>query len=276
MRSSSTRSIARRRAVAILTGVLIAVVVPSKAPSFAQENGASLRPFVLPIPPNQTWYVCQGYAGDVTHEGVIALDFSLAPSSAGSKGCMAGTKYSSAGSVVSSPGAGTAKRWPGCCGDDFICVNLDSGGSVAIGHLDNRVPDGTRVGTAERVGTVAWPNSSNGNYAHIHVQAHQDWDCTKGGDPVAFDTAHGFKWQCTPDLPYVGGDNQYSDLAVRRCPVPVSDDGNGPRATPDRDSRHRARERDRLGGESRLVVILGAMIEWLGGVAGGVTGATSR
>jgi hypothetical protein len=34
---------------------------------------------------------------------------------------------------------------------------------------------------------------------------------------VAFDVAHGFKWACTPDLPYAGVTNQYSGLSVRRC-----------------------------------------------------------
>lgn len=179
--------------------------------------GASTRPFVLPIPPGQTWYVCQGYNGQVTHDGALALDLSLERRSAGSRGCTAGSRYSSAGSVVSSPAAGTAFRWPGCCGDDFVCVNLDSGGSVALGHLSNRVASGTRVATGARVGTVAWPHPSNGDYAHIHVQAHPAADCTEGSDPVAFDVAHGFKWACTPDLPYSGAANQYSGLAVSRC-----------------------------------------------------------
>ena len=141
---------------------------------------------------------------------------------------MAGSKYSSAGAVVSAPAAGTAHRWPGCCGDDFVCINLDSGGSMAIGHLTDRVPSGTRVPTGGRIGTVAWPHSSNGDYAHIHVQVHQSPNCTEGSDPVAFDVAHGFKWSCMPDLPYSGALNQYSGLAVSRCSK-TSVDREGPR-----------------------------------------------
>jgi len=130
---------------------------------------------------------------------------------------MSSSKYTSAGSIVSSPAAGTAYRWPGCCGDDFVCVNLDSGGSVALGHLDNRIASGTRVATGAPVGTVAWPHRSNGDYAHIHIQVHGQPNCTKGSAPLALDVAHGFKFACTPDLPYSGAANQYSGLAVRRC-----------------------------------------------------------
>lgn len=177
---------------------------------------------VLPIPPDQKWYVCQGYEGQITHEGTPALDLSRDPGSPGPQGCMAGSKYSSAGSVVSSPATGTAYRWPGCCGHDFVCINIDSGGSVAIGHLSKRIASGTRVEIGARIGSVAWPHPANGDYAHIHVQAHPSPDCTEGEDPVAFDTAHGFKWQCTPNLPYSGAVNQYSGLAVERCPSPGS------------------------------------------------------
>ena len=185
-------------------------------PSSPQALAASGR-VELPIPAGQTWYVCQGYNGLVSHEGVPALDISLEPRSAGSKGCLAGSKYTSAGSVVSSPGPGAAYQWPGCCGDDFVCVNLDSGGSIAVGHLDDRIPHGSRVQAGTTIGSVAWPQPSNGDYAHIHVQAHPETNCTEGSDPVAFDVAHGFRWACMPDLPYSGAPNQYAGLAVKGC-----------------------------------------------------------
>ncbi len=202
---------------AFFAATLVALAIAIAAGALVTPALASTSPLVLPIPPGETWYVCQGYNGQVTHAATPALDLSFARQSAGPAGCFAGTKYSSAGSVVSSPGAGTAYRWPGCCGDDFVCVNLDSGGSVAIGHLSDRVPSGTRVPTGGRLGTVAWPGDPNGDYAHIHVQVHPDSGCTEASDPVAFDTAHGFKWACTPDLPYSGERNQYSGFAVSRC-----------------------------------------------------------
>lgn len=206
-----------RPAMALLAVVAMTVMVLPVNGAAAATAPSSQRSLVLPIPPDQTWYVCQGYNGQITHGGQPALDLSSEARSAGSQGCLAGSKYSSAGSIVTSPGAGVASRWPGCCGDDFVCVDLDSGGSVAIGHLSNRVPDATRVATGQRIGTVAWPHRSNGDFAHVHVQAHPAWGCTDGGDPVAFDVAHGFKWRCTPDLPYSGAANQYSGMAMRRC-----------------------------------------------------------
>ena len=210
--------------IVALMGSLMILVGPGPSGGTLATASPTTRPLVLPIPPGQTWHVCQGYNGELTHAGLPALDLSRARQSIGSKGCMAGSKYSSAGSIVSSPAAGTAYRWPGCCGDDFVCVNLDSGGSVAIGHLSDRVSDGTRVGTGTRIGTVAWPHSANGDYAHIHVQVHPGPDCTEGSDPVAFDVAHGFRWACTPDLPYSGAPNQYAGLSVSRC---ASNDGDG-------------------------------------------------
>lgn len=213
--------------ILMLGSVVILTGIPRSARSV---ESSTTRPLVLPIPPGETWYVCQGYNGELTHSGTPALDFSRAKQSAGSKGCMSGSKYSSAGAVVSAPAAGTAYRWPGCCGDDFVCINLDSGGSAAIGHLSARVPSGTRVGTGDRIGTVSWPHSSNGDYAHIHVQAHANPDCTEGSEPVAFDVAHGFKWSCTPDLPYSGVPNQYSGLAVSRC-ADAPNDGQEARDT---------------------------------------------
>ena len=192
------------------------------------EAATARPPLLLPIPQGETWYVCQGYHGEITHGGVLGLDLSIARKSVGRSGCLSATRYSSAGAVVSSPGTGIAHRWPGCCGDDFVCVELDRGGSIAIGHLSDRVATATRVAAGQRIGTVAWPASSNGDYSHIHVQAHSGPDCTKGSGPVAFDVAHGFRWACTPDLPYSGSVNQYSGLALTRCR-----DDAAPRARPD-------------------------------------------
>ncbi|MDQ4145359.1 MAG: hypothetical protein M3198_16780 [Actinomycetota bacterium] len=208
--------------IALLVAILSVFVLSSGStagPSFDRDR--SSRPFALPIPAGQTWYVCQGYGGEITHKGVAALDLSIDPRSVGPKGCMGASKYSSAGSEVSSPAAGTAYRWPGCCGHDFVCVNFDTGGSAAIGHLSNRVASGTRVGTAARIGTVAWPSAKNGDYAHIHIQVHPEPFCTEASDPVPFDVAHGFRFECTPDLPLSAAVNQYSGLAVDRCRSPV-------------------------------------------------------
>lgn len=246
-----------RWAPAVAAGVVATIALSGfGAPGAEARTGPSpVRSLVLPIPPNQTWYVCQGYNGQITHAGTPALDLSLERRSAGPEGCLAGSKYSSAGSVVTSPGDGTASRWPGCCGDDFVCVDLDFGGSIAVGHLSHRIRDGSRVTAGSRIGTVAWPHPSNGDFAHVHVQVHPAWGCTEGSDPVAFDVAHGFKWRCTPDLPYSGTANQYSGLAVERC----GSSGEGEHA-----QRSTARDVERWLG-ARLVELLR---RWMTRVAG--------
>lgn len=134
------------------------------------------------------------------------------------------SRYTSAGSEAVSPAAGIANRASGCCGDDFVCLDLDSGGSVAIGHLDHRVPDGARVGTAQYLGTVAWPGPTNGNYAHIHVQAHAVAGCMASSNAIPFDQENGFRFACTPDLSYSGDPNQYSGMPLARCPTQIRAD----------------------------------------------------
>lgn len=221
------RSIVRRRAFVIVVVTLIGILIPVPTFTDAGEAKASTRPFALPIPSGDTWVVCQGYNGSISHGGTPALDLSLAPDAAGPLGCMMSTKYTSAGSEVVSPAAGIAYRTSGCCGDDFVCVDLDAGGSVAIGHLDHRVPDGTRVGTVERIGTVAWPNEANGEYAHIHIQAHPIAGCMDASEAVPFDSEHGFRFACAPDLTYSGGSNQYSGLQLSRCGNALASDDSG-------------------------------------------------
>ena len=147
---------------------------------------------------------------------------------------MASTKYSSAGSVVTSPGSGIAYRTSGCCGRDFVCVNLDAGGSVALGHLSDRIWSGAKVDAGDRVGIVAWPDHANGDYAHIHIQAHSGFGCMGDGEAVPFDRAHGFKFRCVRELPYSGDVNQYSGLPLQHCspdPGPRRVREPGPRFT---------------------------------------------
>ncbi len=104
-----------RRAWAFAAALACVVALTSPAPVSPPAVAAAspTRPLVLPIPPGETWYVCQGYHGGVTHTETLALDLSVAPRSVGPRGCMARTRYSSAGATVSSPTSGTAHRRPG-------------------------------------------------------------------------------------------------------------------------------------------------------------------
>lgn len=216
--------VVRRAWIVVALGLVLAPAALGDSQTQAVE---STRPFVLPIPSGTTWVVCQGYNGQISHDQVAALDLSLAPSAVGPRGCRMSTKYTSAGSEVFSPAAGTAYRASGCCGDDFICVDLDSGGSVAIGHLDHRLPHGTRVRTSDRLGTVAWPGPANGHYAHIHIQAHPAPGCMEGSEAVPLDRSHGFKFACGPNLPYSGETNQYSGVRLTRCGSGGTSDAKG-------------------------------------------------
>ena len=186
----------------------------TSAPALERSPSEEL---LLPVPAGQTWQVCQGYNGEITHEATPALDLSAAPRSAGPSGCLAGTKYFSAGAVITSPGSGRAHRAWGCCGNDFVCIDLDSGGSIAIGHLANRIDGGRRASPGDRIGTVAWPAPANGDYAHVHIQAHPEPGCMTSSNAVPFDAEHGFGFACVEDLPYSGEANQYSGMSVRRC-----------------------------------------------------------
>lgn len=244
----------KRSTLLVMLVTIVGVLTPTLPSVAPAPADASTRPFTVPIPAGDTWYVCQGYNGEMTHRGVPALDLSLARESAGPNGCLMATKYTSAGSEVISPAAGTAYRTSGCCGDDFVCVDLDSGGSVAVGHLHNRVRDGSRVGTADRLGIVAWPGPENGHYAHIHIQAHPVPGCMKNSKAVPFDSANGFRFACTQNLTYSGEPNQYSGLALTRC----GDGASNPKATRDGE----ARQDDSLGPKTEWAGLMTKLLRW--------------
>ncbi len=188
----------------------------------------------LPFDANQTWYVCQGYLGTAsgTHNNKHALDLTLNPDGIGTAGCDGNQNYS-AGQPVLAPGKGTVTHRDyemqtcppeeeiddGVCDEvcdctcieiwtrDLICLNLDVGGSLVIGHFapGSRVPQG-QVEAGVVLGTLAVQSDRcsndgihNGEYAHIHIAAYESDDCS--GDsttPFSGDT-YGF-WG-VPDLP---------------------------------------------------------------------------
>jgi hypothetical protein len=212
-RGSTTRW---RVTIAALVAVLIAsgasvVVTPQRA-------SANPSPLPLPWPEGQTWYVCQGYNGLISHQGKPQLDLSIDPRAAGPSGCTPSTKNSSYDKPVLAPGSGRVKRINGFRGPDFVCLTFDAGGSMAIGHLSNRAADGP-IEAGKTLGTVEAAGYNNGNYAHIHVQFHSGSGCGKS-PLVPFDDAHQARFQCAPNLPFDLNSrktNQYSGLALTRC-----------------------------------------------------------
>ncbi len=167
----------------------------------------------LPFPIGESWYICQGYNGQVSHQEIIfALDLSMDPNSPGPTGCTPTTANTSTGRIVLAPADGNVV-WHGTEHPDMLCIDFDRGGSMLIGHLENLAPLG-RIEHDETVGTVAPPNSLNDDYAHIHIQIHKDSGCQ--GNAIPFATEHGTKFACAPDLPDKGGVNQWSGTELRR------------------------------------------------------------
>ena len=136
----------------------------------------------LPFGAGETWTVCQGYNGEISHAEKPMLDLSVNPASPGSSGCTNGL-YSSTGRIVISPWKGVVSPFGRT---DMICITNEGGTrSMAIGHL---VPDSKRevgkiIAVGDPLGIVDGPNTKptakngNGNYAHIHLQLYDGGKC---------------------------------------------------------------------------------------------------
>jgi hypothetical protein len=117
------------------------------------------------------------------------------------------------------------KNYPFTSGrnNDLVCIDLDAGGSVQIGHIVPQKADGVplnekdRVVAGEQIGTVLpLSQSSQSGYAHIHIEAFSKSKC-KGSSAVPFTGA--FQFQCVPPLPFEGDTNrnQHSGESLTRC-----------------------------------------------------------
>ena len=178
-------------------------------------------PLLLPFSIGETWYICQGYNGPISHSTSYALDLSIDPGSPGSQGCNASTNNSSTGKAIIAPGAGEVYQgieW------DTIYINFDDGGSILFSHINHnwQPPQNAnawlgRVAAGEIIGTLNAPNARNGNYAHLHMMIFSG-SFTQGG-ALPFDDANQTRFQCAPDMPYSGEINQYSGTALTRCEI---------------------------------------------------------
>jgi hypothetical protein len=200
----------------LIVGALLTVATP------VQRAHALPAPLLLPFNIGETWYVCQGYNGQITHQNEPALDLSIDSASPGSKGCTPATANSSTGKDVLAPGAGNTIR----VDSDLICVNFDAGGSALLGHMGSRIANG-HVAASDRLGVVNPPDAAtNGGYAHIHIQAYSGRGCGSA-TKVAFADATAARFQCAPDMPYIGTPNlpvgsanppnQYHGTSLSRC-----------------------------------------------------------
>jgi len=167
----------------------------------------------LPFNNGETWYICQGYNGQISHQGTFALDLSIDPNSPGSTGCTPGTANASTGRAVRAPAGGKIVY------RDYqsVCIDLEGRDeSIYITHLDNPAAKGA-IAHDDLLGTVAAPGTGNGGYAHIHVEIHPGSGCAASGSPIPFDDAHGTRFEGAPNLPSMGTTvNQYSGTALTR------------------------------------------------------------
>jgi hypothetical protein len=146
-------------AAAFISAPILGVVsLINPSPSLAQAAGRTIN---LPFGKGQTWYVCQGYNGTISHGGASAFDLTV-ENRRGPNGCF-GDVNVSAGRQVTAPGAGTVTH----VGADLVCLKLDTGGSLLIGHIVRTVPNGGRVAADAVIGKVSRANQTpNGGYAH--------------------------------------------------------------------------------------------------------------
>ena len=170
----------------------------------------------LPFRTGQTWYVCQGYQGSISHLNTYSFDLTVAREDVGTTGCWPtnGNFSKSAGQPVLAPAAGTVSY----VSSDMVCLTLDSGRSLLIGHMNRTVANGSRVNQDTQLGTVSGANQINGGYAHIHIEARNGAGCPLPVPQrsVPFTAANKFQFNGIGDLPDVPGRPDYHGRSLTR------------------------------------------------------------
>ncbi len=172
--------------------------------------GDSVFALELPFKAGETWYVCQGYNGSISHSNTLkySLDLSISSNSiTGGTGCSAATASSSSGKEIYAPGSGKVAWW-GSTDKDIVCINLDSGGSVKLGHMERVINTGDTVISGKTlIGKLSAPKTTqgynNGGYSHIHMGYYINSGCS-GEQP--FGTLFGSQ---SPNLSSNGSKNQW-------------------------------------------------------------------
>lgn len=195
---SRPRAIARRIAFSLVVPLAAGLVT---ATPIHAEAATQLR---LPFATGQAWYICQGYNGTPSHSGDPAIDVTT-ESARGTNGCW-GNANAAAGKAVYAPGAGTLAQVSSAYGG--VCITLNSGGSIYLGHLVNRRANGT-VNAGDKIGDVGAAGAvNNAGYAHVHISARTGTGCS--GTHVPFSDAYGKRFANAPDMTYSGTANQWA------------------------------------------------------------------
>jgi hypothetical protein len=145
--------------------------------------------------------VCQGYntKKKYSHHGQIAFDLTV-ERRFGDDACY-GDQNASRDKPVYSPVTGSVAWYPGA-DNEFVCVTRSTGGSLLIGHLapDSRLDNADVTAGETILGSVREAvDTGQGEYAHIHIEAHESDDCS--GDQLAFTRANGFHFVGSRDFP---------------------------------------------------------------------------
>jgi len=162
--------------------------------------GSSPALFTLPFSVGETWYVCQGYNGQISHQKASALDLSIDPMSPGPTGCGSGSNAST-GKPVLAPADGTVEAHIPYQGEkNILCIKLNGIAVMKVGHLTNLLPIGTRFNRNDALGIVEAPSKGNGGYAHIHLQIQDLSDDCKQATTIPFSGQ--YRFEEAPDMPY--------------------------------------------------------------------------
>ncbi len=162
----------------------------------------------------QTSYICQSYRG-YSHSSGYAFDIGVTPQS-----CNAGNNDSGGKDIVA-PASGTVTKLPTTGLGAYLCLQLNGGGAVALGHVKaaSGIAVGTQVTKGQKVATVALASdtsSGNGGIAHLHFEAFDGTGCYNG-NPKPFSGE--FKMDCAPDLPFNATYGHYNGTKLTPCPT---------------------------------------------------------
>lgn len=168
----------------------------------------------LPFGRGQTWYVCQGYQGYVSHANSYGLDLTVSNQDFGATACYPSDQKSfskSANYDVFAPASGTIYY----VNSDLVCLSIDNNHSLLLGHFNRTVPNGQKVNVGQILGKTSTANSNNGGFSHIHLEARNSSRCN-AGTSVPLTSQYGFQLQGVGDLPNLADRNDYFKRALTR------------------------------------------------------------
>jgi Ricin-type beta-trefoil lectin domain len=168
----------------------------------------------LPFGRGQTWYVCQGYQGYVSHANSYGLDLTVSNQDFGATACYPSDRRSfskSANYDVVAPASGTIYY----VDSDLVCLSIDNTHSLLLGHFNRTFPNNQRVNAGQVLGKTSTANSNNGGFSHIHLEARNSSRCGVRTS-VPLTSQYGFQLRGVNDLPDLAGRNDYFKRALTR------------------------------------------------------------